>query len=110
RPRPRASGPEQRDLPRLRALGEALEFGAGALALGTAGARQIFADAQVSLTPELAAAVTGQPSARPVTAAASSGVRLTCASAKICWAPAASRAKSPAPSSSASPRARSRGR
>jgi LuxR family transcriptional regulator, maltose regulon positive regulatory protein len=53
-----ASRSEQPQLPRLRASGEALEFGAGDLALDAAGARQIFANAQVSLTGEQAAAVT----------------------------------------------------
>jgi LuxR family maltose regulon positive regulatory protein len=46
-------------------LGEALEFGAGDLALDAAGARQIFADARVSLTPELAVAVTGRTEGWP---------------------------------------------
>src|SRR5215470_1718412 len=53
-----ASRCELPHLPRLRASGEALEFGAGDLALDAAGAQQIFADAQVSLTPEQAAAIT----------------------------------------------------
>jgi LuxR family maltose regulon positive regulatory protein len=53
-----ASRSEQPHLPRLRAAGEALEFGAGDLALDAAGAQQIFARAQVSLTPAAAAAVT----------------------------------------------------
>jgi LuxR family maltose regulon positive regulatory protein len=53
-----ASRSEQPHLPRLRAAGEALEFGAGDLTLDAAGAQQIFADAQVSLSPELAASVT----------------------------------------------------
>src|SRR5215471_6599731 len=53
-----ASRCEQPHLPRLRASGDALEFGAGDLALDAAGAQQIFATNQVSLTPELAAAVT----------------------------------------------------
>jgi LuxR family maltose regulon positive regulatory protein len=53
-----ASRSEQPHLPRLRASGEALEFGTGDLALDAAGARQIFANAKVSLTPERAAAVT----------------------------------------------------
>jgi LuxR family transcriptional regulator, maltose regulon positive regulatory protein len=50
-----ASRSEQPYLARLRALGDALEFGVAELALGAAGARQIYANAQVSLTPELAA-------------------------------------------------------
>jgi LuxR family maltose regulon positive regulatory protein len=45
-------------LPRLRASGEALEFRAGHLTLDLAGAQQIFAHAGVSLSPELAIAVT----------------------------------------------------
>jgi LuxR family maltose regulon positive regulatory protein len=53
-----SSRSEQPHLPRLRASGEALEFGAADLALGTAGAQQIFASAQVSITREQAAAVT----------------------------------------------------
>jgi LuxR family maltose regulon positive regulatory protein len=53
-----ASRSEQPHLPRLRAAGEALELGAGDLALDAAGAQQIFANAQVRLTPELAAAMT----------------------------------------------------
>jgi len=53
-----ASRAEQPHLPRLRALGDALEFGASDLALDAMGTRQIFANAQLSLTPELAAAVT----------------------------------------------------
>jgi LuxR family maltose regulon positive regulatory protein len=53
-----ASRAEQPNLPRLRASGDALEFGPGDLALDAAGARQIFANARVSLTAELAAAVT----------------------------------------------------
>jgi LuxR family transcriptional regulator, maltose regulon positive regulatory protein len=61
-----ASRGEQPHLPRLRALGEALEFGAGDLALGVAGAQQIFSRAQVSLTPEMAAAVTERTEGWPV--------------------------------------------
>jgi LuxR family maltose regulon positive regulatory protein len=53
-----ASRDEQPHLPRVRVSGDALEFGAGDLALDAAGARQIFAHAQVSATPELAAEVT----------------------------------------------------
>ncbi|HYA50021.1 MAG TPA: LuxR C-terminal-related transcriptional regulator, partial [Streptosporangiaceae bacterium] len=53
-----ASRCEQPYLPRLRATGEALEFGAIDLALDAAGAQQIFANAKVSLTAEQAAAVT----------------------------------------------------
>jgi LuxR family maltose regulon positive regulatory protein len=53
-----ASRSEQPHLPRLRAAGDALEFGAGDLALDAPGAQQIFATKQVSLTPEQATAVT----------------------------------------------------
>jgi LuxR family transcriptional regulator, maltose regulon positive regulatory protein len=53
-----ASRSEQPHLPRLRASGEALEFGSGDLALDAGGARQIFASAKVSLTPKGAAVVT----------------------------------------------------
>jgi LuxR family transcriptional regulator, maltose regulon positive regulatory protein len=53
-----ASRSEQPHLPRLRAAGEALEVGAGDLALDAAGVQQIFANLQVSPAPELAAAVT----------------------------------------------------
>lgn len=52
-----ASRSEQPHLPRLRASGEAMGFGAADLALDASGARQIFANMQVSLTAELAAAV-----------------------------------------------------
>jgi LuxR family transcriptional regulator, maltose regulon positive regulatory protein len=55
-----ASRAEQPHLPRFLASGDALEFGAGDLALDAAGARQIFAHAQVSVTPELTAEVTGR--------------------------------------------------
>lgn len=53
-----ASRNEQPHLPRFRVSGDVLEFGAGDLALDAAGARQVFAHAQVSVTPELAAEVT----------------------------------------------------
>jgi LuxR family maltose regulon positive regulatory protein len=53
-----ASRSEQPHLPRLRASGDALEFMAADLALDAAGAEQIFSQAHVSLTPELAVAVT----------------------------------------------------
>jgi len=61
-----ASRSEQPFLPRLRALGEAVEFAAGDLALDAHAARQIFANAQVTLTPDLAAAVTEQTEGWPV--------------------------------------------
>lgn len=60
-----ASRSEQPHLPRLRASDEALEFGAGDLALDAVGARQIFANAQVSITREQAAAVTEQTEGWP---------------------------------------------
>jgi LuxR family maltose regulon positive regulatory protein len=53
-----ASRDEQPHLPRILVSGDALEFGAGDLALDAAGARQVFAHAQVSVTPERAAEVT----------------------------------------------------
>jgi LuxR family transcriptional regulator, maltose regulon positive regulatory protein len=61
-----SSRSEQPHLPRLRASGEALEFGAGDLALDAAGAWRIFANAQVSITREQAAAVTEQTEGWPV--------------------------------------------
>jgi len=60
-----SSRSEQPHLPRLRASGEALEFGAGDLALDAAGAQRIFADAQVSITSEQAAAMTEQTEGWP---------------------------------------------
>jgi LuxR family transcriptional regulator, maltose regulon positive regulatory protein len=60
-----ASRAEQPHLPRLRASGDAMEFGAGDLALDAAGAEQIFAQARVNLTPELAAAVTARTEGWP---------------------------------------------
>jgi LuxR family maltose regulon positive regulatory protein len=53
-----ASRFEQPHLPRLRAAGDALEFTAADLALDPAGAEQIFSQAHVSLTRELAVAMT----------------------------------------------------
>ena len=61
-----ASRSEQPHLPRLRASDEALEFGSGDLALDATGARQIFASAKVSLTPERAVAVTERTEGWPV--------------------------------------------
>lgn len=61
-----ASRCEQPHLPRLRACGEALELEARDLALDAAGARQIFDNAQVSLAPELAAAVIERTEGWPV--------------------------------------------
>ena len=53
-----ASRSEQPHLPRLRASGEAMELLASDLALDSAGAEQIFAQAQVSVTHEQAAELT----------------------------------------------------
>jgi LuxR family transcriptional regulator, maltose regulon positive regulatory protein len=61
-----ASRSEQSYLPRLRAAGEALEFGASDLALDAAGAEQIFSEAHVRLTPALAAAVADRTEGWPV--------------------------------------------
>ena len=61
-----ASRSEQPHLPRLRAAGDALEFRAGDLAFDAAGTEQIFAQAHLSLTPELAAAVTERTEGWPV--------------------------------------------
>ena len=61
-----ASRDELPELPRLRAAGDALEFGDDELALDVAGARQIFANVQVSATPELAAEVTERTEGWPV--------------------------------------------
>ena len=61
-----ASRFEQPHLPRLRVSGDALELMHDDLALDVAGAEQIFAAAQVSLTRELAAAVTERTEGWPV--------------------------------------------
>jgi LuxR family maltose regulon positive regulatory protein len=61
-----ASRTEQPQLPRLRASGDALEFLSSDLALDVAGAEQIFAQARVSLTRELAVAVTERTEGWPV--------------------------------------------
>jgi LuxR family transcriptional regulator, maltose regulon positive regulatory protein len=61
-----ASRAEQPHVPRLRASGDALDVGATDLALDEAGARQIFAGANVTLTRELAAAVTERTEGWPV--------------------------------------------
>ena len=61
-----ASRSEQPHLPRLRASGEALEFVASDLALDAIGAEQIFSQAHLKLTPELAAAVTERTEGWPV--------------------------------------------
>ncbi|HEY5889298.1 MAG TPA: LuxR family transcriptional regulator, partial [Acidimicrobiia bacterium] len=57
---------EQPHLPKLRATGDALEFSATDLALDEAGARQIFNEARVAITSELAAAVTQRTEGWPV--------------------------------------------
>ena len=61
-----ASRSEQPHLPRYRVYGDALEFGPVDLALDAGGARQIFAHANVSLTPERAAAMAEQTEGWPV--------------------------------------------
>jgi LuxR family maltose regulon positive regulatory protein len=61
-----SSRSEQLHLPRLRASGEALEFEASDLALDAEGALQIFASAEVSLTPEQAVTVTERAEGWPV--------------------------------------------
>jgi LuxR family transcriptional regulator, maltose regulon positive regulatory protein len=61
-----ASRSEQPQLPRLRAAGDALELVASDLALDVNGALQIFAQAHVNLTDELAAAVTARTEGWPV--------------------------------------------
>jgi LuxR family maltose regulon positive regulatory protein len=61
-----ASRSEQPHLPPLRASGDALEYLASDLALDAAGAEQIFAEARVSITPDLAAAVTERTEGWPV--------------------------------------------
>ena len=61
-----ASRSEQPHLPRLRASGDALEFLVSDLALDANGAEQIFSQAHVELTPELAAAVTARTEGWPV--------------------------------------------
>jgi LuxR family maltose regulon positive regulatory protein len=61
-----ASRSEQPHVPRLRATGDALEFGVADLALDAAGAGQVFAHAHVSVTLELAAAVAERAEGWPV--------------------------------------------
>ena len=61
-----ASRVEQPHLPRLRASNDALELVTSDLALDTAAAEQIFAQAHVSLTHEVAAAVTERTEGWPV--------------------------------------------
>ena len=61
-----ASRFEQPHLPRLRVSGDALELQTDDLALDAAGAEQIFAAAEVSVTREMAAAVTERTEGWPV--------------------------------------------
>src|SRR5262249_55282763 len=61
-----ASRSEQPHVPRLRAFGEALEFGLDDLALDAVAARRIFAGARISVTPEQAAALTVRTEGWPV--------------------------------------------
>jgi len=61
-----ASRSEQPHLPRLRVSGDALELGAGDLALDAGGARQVFSHAQVSVPFEVVAAVAERTEGWPV--------------------------------------------
>jgi len=61
-----ASRFEQPHLPRLRASGDAVELGAVDLALDETGAEQIFAEAQVDVSHELAAVATERTEGWPV--------------------------------------------
>ncbi len=61
-----ASRSEQPHLPRLRASGDALDIGADDLALDSAGAQEIFAEAQVELEPEHAEAIVERTEGWPV--------------------------------------------
>lgn len=61
-----ASRFEQPHLPRLRASGDAVELEAAELALDETGAEQIFAEAHVGISHELAAAVTERTEGWPV--------------------------------------------
>jgi LuxR family transcriptional regulator, maltose regulon positive regulatory protein len=61
-----ASRHEQPHLPRVRALGEALEIEIGDLALDADGAQQIFSVAEVDLTSELAHTITERTEGWPV--------------------------------------------
>ena len=60
-----ASRSEQPHLPRFRVSGDALEFGVGDLAFDEASARQIFAYAHVSMTPEQTAMAAEQTEGWP---------------------------------------------
>ena len=61
-----ASRIEQPHIPRLRATGDTLELGIDDLALDASGAQQIFAEAHVPLTADLADAVTARTEGWPV--------------------------------------------
>jgi LuxR family maltose regulon positive regulatory protein len=61
-----ASRYEQPHLPRLRASGGAVELDGGDLALDVAGAEQVFAQAHVEVSREVAAEVTGRTEGWPV--------------------------------------------
>lgn len=61
-----ASRWEQPHLPRLRASGDVLEFAASDLALDAAGAAQIFANADVEISPDAASAVAERTEGWPV--------------------------------------------
>ncbi|TCM38525.1 AAA ATPase-like protein [Kribbella sp. VKM Ac-2568] len=56
---------EQPHIPRLRTSADAIELGAGDLALDAAGAEQIFAAADVQVSPDLIAGVTARTEGRP---------------------------------------------
>jgi LuxR family maltose regulon positive regulatory protein len=61
-----ASRSEQPHMPRLRASGDVLEFAASDLALDASGAQQIYSEAHVDLTPELAAVAVERTEGWPV--------------------------------------------
>lgn len=61
-----ASRFEQPHLPRLRASGDAVELERGDLALDVAGVEQVFAEARVGISHDLAAAVTQRTEGWPV--------------------------------------------
>jgi len=60
-----ASRSEQPHLPRFRASAEALEFAASDLAFDVSGTGQVFADADIPISPETAAAVTDRTEGWP---------------------------------------------
>ena len=61
-----ASRSDQPHLPRFRASGDAMELERGDLALDVAGAEQVFAEAHVDVSREVAAEVTGKTEGWPV--------------------------------------------